>query len=169
MGVMMSYFAKYAYTTMDFFKWNEKKIIKIWLILFVLGIVLTFAFSQGAIFQLSQTEIPEASAGYFQDWRSMLEFSLGFFFLPLLLLVDIHTLVRKRISIVLYLFTFLFAAIFTYKNMHTLTNFFLEWESRFGLLKEGELSDMPKLWVHISAYAFLTFFNAMLMWWGSRK
>lgn len=165
----MGYFTKNAYTTLNFFKWNERRVMRVWLTVFVLGMVTTYAFSQGTIFQLRQPEIAQDSADKFRDWRSMFEFSLAFFFLPLLVLSNLYSLTTRRVNFVLYLFTFLYAAIFSYKNLQNMSELLFNWEKHFGILKDSlELSN-TSFWVHIFAYAFICIFNSVLIWWGLKK
>lgn len=169
MGVWMGYFTKNASTTMDFFKWNEKKVMRWWLSLFIVGMVLSYILSQGAIFQLQHTEIPEDSAFHFRDWRSMFEFSLAFFFLPLLLLANVFSLTTKKVNVFLYGFTFLYAAIFSYKNLQNISEFFQLWEKHFQIGSELLAQEASGVWVHISVYAFLCLFNMAFIWWGLKK
>ncbi|MBX2904307.1 MAG: hypothetical protein KF872_12235 [Chitinophagales bacterium] len=168
-GIWMGYFTRNASTTMEFFRWSEKRVMRVWLYLFIGGMLLTYALSQGTVFQLNNPLIPEDSADHFRDWRSMFEFSLAFFFLPLLVLANIYSLATKRINFFLYGFTFLYAAIFSYKNLQNLNEFFYRWESHFGLWKGEFPINTSAVWFHVAVYAFLCIFNLVFIWWGLRK
>lgn len=165
----MGYFTKNAYTTLNFFKWNDRRVMRVWLTVFILAMVITYTFSQVTIFQLRQTEIAQDSADRFRDWRSMFEFSLAFFFLPLLILSNLYSLTTRRVNYFLYLFTFLFAAIFSYKNLQNMDLLLYNWEQYFGILKERLPVNNITLWIHVCTYAFLCVFNSILIWWALKK
>jgi hypothetical protein len=169
MGIWMGYFIKNISSSMEFFKWNEKKVIVAWLAVFVIGIAASFWLSHGAEQQLKKTVIPEDSALHFQDWRSMFEFSMAFFFLPLLFLSNVYSVSTKRVNVLLYVFTFLYAALFSYKNLRHLNDFFQLWEKHFGVENLSVTQSFSHPWVYISVYAFLCLFNMISIGWGLKK
>jgi uncharacterized protein YacL len=168
-GVWMGYFNKKAFTNSDFFKLNPKKVLRNYMITFVVAVTVSFILSYIAQHMLTSGPIPEDNLIKYKDYKSIFTFSIYFFFIPLLIFANTQSLVSGKVAWVLYLLTFLFAALFIAKDSFILLDHVLRWMKFNHMQTDREYISTTLASSKAIIVAMVVAFNAAMMWWGMRK
>ncbi len=168
-GFMMGYLYKKSYTNAQFFDVDSQKLLRIFLIVFLLAIVSTFAFSWLTMHVLDNTSIPDESSMKYQDRKSIMIFLLNLFFLALMIISNLYSQAQKKVALIPYLLVFSFYVLFVLKDAYYISDYFSMWQKSLQLLK-GDLPDFHSTAWMKSTFAFtVTAFNALMIWWGLKK
>ncbi|MBP6731520.1 MAG: hypothetical protein KA149_05645 [Chitinophagales bacterium] len=168
-GFMMGFLYKKAYTTAQFFSIDPNKVLRVFTVVFVVAVFLTFGLSWYTLHVLSDIQIPDDSSIKYHDTKSVMIFFINLFFLILVLLANLYSQTQKKIAYIPYLLAFGFYAVFILKDAYSISDYFVFWQHSLQLLK-GDLPDFHSTGWMKSGLAFtVTLFNAGMIWWGLRK
>jgi anaerobic C4-dicarboxylate transporter len=167
---MMGYLYRKSYTTAQFFQVEPRRLLKIFLWVFGIAIVSTYAFSWLTVHALHDTTIPDDSSMKFKDSKSIMEFLLNFFFFALIVLANLYSQALKKIAWIPYLLALGFYAMFIIKDAYYISPYFDSWQQALKLLKEDLNDDFhSEAWIKNLLGLVVTAFNAFMIWWGLRK
>ena len=168
-GFMMGYLYKKANTNAQFFNIDSKKVLRIFTAVFCLAVVLTYALSWYTMHVLGDTKIPDESSMKYQNTKSIMIFTINFFFFVLIVLCNLYSQTLKKIAFIPYVLTLGFYAMFILKDAYYISDYFSLWQQSLQLLK-GDFPDFHTTGWTKSGLAFMvTSFNAAMIWWGLRK
>ncbi len=168
-GIWMGYFNKKAFTNSDFFKLDPSKVLRNYTITFVVAVIVSFILSYIAQNMLTNGPIPEDNLIKYKEFKSLFTFSIYFFFIPLLVFANTQSLVSGRVAWVLYLFTFLFAALFIAKDSFILLDQVFRWMKFNHMQTDKDYVSTTLASSKAVIVAFVIAFNAAMMWWSMRK
>jgi len=168
-GFMMGFLFKRSYTTAQFFQIEPKKLLRIFTTVFAVAVLVTFALSWFSVHVLSDTSIPDDSSMKYKDTKSVMVFLLNFFFLSLMIIVNLYSQALRKIAWMPYLLVFSFYFVFVIKDAYYISDYFILWQKSLLLLK-GDIPDFHSTGWMKTLFAFIvTLFNAAMVWWGLRK
>jgi len=168
-GFMMGYLYKKSFTTAQFFQVEPNKLLRVFTIVFLIAVVLTFALSWWTMHVLSNTNIPDESSMRYKDTKSVMIFLMNLFFLVLMIIANLYSQALKKIAIIPYLLVFGFYVLFVMKDAYYISDYFSMWQKSLQLLK-GDLPDLHSNgWMKTCLALIVTSFNALMVWWGLRK
>ncbi len=168
-GFTMVFLYKQTNTTAQLFKPDPLKVRKVFMIVFGVATVLTFALSWLTTYELQATNIPLEGSMKYQNMKSIMIFVLNFSFLALIILADAYSLALKKLAVVPYLLAIAFYSLFVLKDAYIISDYFSLWQKSLKLLK-GDLPDFhSSAWVKCWMGAAVTIFNVVLIWLGLRK
>ncbi len=168
-GFMMGFLYKRSFTTAQFFQVEPKKLLRVFTIVFVVAVVLTFALSWWTMHVLGNITIPDESSMKYKDTKSIMIFLLNLFFLVLMVIANLYSQARKKVALIPYLLVLGFYALFILKDAYYISDYFSMWQKSLQLLK-GDLPDFHSTgWMKSGLALIVTSFNAVMIWWGLRK
>ncbi len=168
-GFMMGYLYHQSNTSAQFFKFDPKKALRVFIFLFIIAIGITYFLSWWAMHALTSTQIPDESSMQYQNTKSVMIFLMNLFFLVLVVAANVYSQSIKQISPVPYLLAFGFYVLFVIKDAYYISDYFQVWKQSLNII-QGDLPDFhSKGWMK-TVFAFVvTSFNAFMIWWGMRK
>jgi hypothetical protein len=168
-GFMMGYLYRKTHTTAQFFDIEPKKLLKIFIWVFGIAVVSTYAISWLAMHALGSTTIPDDSSMKFKDTKSIMIFLLNFFFFALIVLANFYSQALKKIAFIPYLLALGFYVAFILKDAYFISDYFALWQKSMKILK-GDLPDFHSTaWMKSLLGFIVTSFNVLMIWWGLRK
>ncbi|MDW8273523.1 MAG: hypothetical protein RMJ53_04755 [Chitinophagales bacterium] len=168
-GIWMGYFVRHGSASTGFFKINSKTLFKLWLGLLVTGVVVTSLITFRVNYLIETSSSSNETVLRFRDWFNLSQFSVGFFFLPFLFISNLYSITVRQIEYVMYLLTFCFGALFSYRNSKLAQRMAEHVHSSLGdsSFNISFIADSP-IW-YISILGFLVLFNALAVAWGLKK
>ena len=168
-GFTMVYIYKQSNTTAELLKPDPKKVKKIFMIVFGVAVVITFALSWLTTYELQATNIPLEGSMKYENMKSVMLFVLNFSFLIMIIIANIYSLSLKKLAIVPYMLAAGFYVAFVLKDAYIISDYFSLWQKSLKLLK-GDLPDFHSTaWVKCWLGSGVTIFNVALIWLGLRK
>ena len=168
-GFTMVFIYKQTNTTAQILKPDPEKVKKIFMVVFGVATVLTFALSWFTTYELQATNIPLEGSMKYQNMKSVMIFVLNFSFLLMIILANAYSLSLKKLSVVPYLLAIGFYAGFVLKDAYIISDYFSLWQKSLKMLK-GDLPDFHSAaWVKCWLGTAVTAFNIILIWFGLRK
>jgi hypothetical protein len=168
-GLIMGLSSKQAIANLQVIKPNPVKVFRLFLILFTVAIVINLTLSYFATNSLTSANIPDEGSMKFQNFKSVMIFMQNLFFLALVVIANIYSLARKKISPIPYLLAIVLYTFFVLLDAHYLSDYYVVWQKSLRILK-GELPDFHSTaWIKCGLGASVTIFNAVMIWWGIRK
>ena len=168
-GFMMGFVYKKSITTAQFFNPDPKKALRIFMLVFVLAVVLTFFLSWYVLHVLSASTIPDEGSMQYQNTKSVMIFMMNLFFFALIILANVYSQSLKKVAFIPYLLALGFYFVFVVKDAYFISDYFVLWQKSLRLL-QGDLPDFhSKGWMKTFLAFTVTSFNAGMIWWGFRK
>ena len=168
-GFMMGYVYKKSITSAQFFNPDPKKALRVFIVIFGVGVVATFLLSWYTMHTLASTTIPDESSMRYQNAKSVMIFVLNFFFFALIVTSNAYSQSLKKVAIAPYLLAFGFYLVFVLKDAYYISDYYSVWQKSLQLL-QGDLPDFhSKGWIKTVLALTVTSFNALMIWWGMRK
>ena len=168
-GFMMAVLYKRTESTAAFFNPDPNRLLKSFTILFVVSLLLTFLASFFTMRALTHSQITEEGNMQYNSMKELMYFVLNFFFLVLMINVNLYSQARKAVAWGAYLLVFSFYALFVIKDAYYLTNYYIVWQKAMQLLT-GEIPDFTQRgWTKVGFGFLVTVLNAVVVWWGFRK
>jgi len=168
-GFTMVFIYKQTNTTARILKPDPEKVKKLFMIVFGVAAVLTFALSWFTTYELQASNIPLEGSMKYQNMKSLMIFVLNFSFLLMIILANAYSLTLKKLAIVPYLLAVGFYVAFVLKDAYIISDYFSLWQRSLKILK-GDLPDFHSTaWVKCWLGGAVTLFNVVLIWFGLRK
>ena len=168
-GLMMGTVYKRSFSNLEVLRFDPARIGRIFIIQTVLGASICLWLSYKSIHAFSEIGMAEDKAHIFEDYQNTLVYFLNLGFILMMIFANIHSMASKKISWLLYFFTF-----GVYASFAVIDNFFLQDTffhfKKMNQLWQGEFS-FANVWGYVSLFisAGLTAFNAYMTWWGLKK
>lgn len=168
-GFTMVFIYKQTNTTARILRPDPEKVKKLFLAVFGIAVVITFALSWFTTYELQSSNIPLEGSMKYQNMKSVMIFVLNFSFLAMIILANTYSLTLKKLSAWPYLLAIGFYMAFVLKDAYIISDYFSLWQKSLKMLK-GDLPDFHSTaWVKCWMGAGVTLFNAVLIWFGLRK
>ena len=168
-GFTMVFLYKQTNTTAQLFKPDPERVKKIFMIIFGVATVITFALSWLTTYELQASNIPLEGSMKYQNMKSIMIFVLNFSFLVMIILANAYSLTLKKLAIVPYLLALAFYSVFVLKDAYIISDYFSLWQKSLKLL-QGDLPDFHSgAWFKCWMGAAVAAFNIVLVWFGLRK
>ncbi|MFN8321608.1 MAG: hypothetical protein U0T74_03010 [Chitinophagales bacterium] len=168
-GFMMGFLYKRATTNAQFFNPDPKKSLRNFLVLFAIAVIVTFGLSWLTQEALGSSNIPDEVSMKFQNTKSVMIFMINLFFFLLIVFSNLYSQSLKKVGSIPYLLTFGFYFVFVMKDAYFISDYYTVWQKSMQLLK-GDLPDFHSVaWAKSGLALIVTFFNAVMIWWGFRK
>jgi hypothetical protein len=166
---MMGTVYKRTFTNLEVLRFNPARIARIYYIITALAVGVCLFLSYKAIHAFSEIGMAEDKAHIFEDYQNMLVYFLNLSFIVMMVLANVHSMASKKISYLLYFFTFGSYAAFAIIDNFFLQDTFFHFK-KMNQLWQGEFS-FANFWGFISLFisAGLTAFNAYMTYWGLKK
>lgn len=168
-GFMMGYLYHKSNTTAQFFKFDPNKALRVFMVIFIIAVAVTYLLSWLTMHSLASTQIPDESSMQYQNTKSVMIFLMNLFFLVLVVAANVYSQSVKKISPVPYLLAFGFYVLFVIKDAYYISDYFQLWKQSLNII-QGDLPDLHSKGLMKTSLALLvTSFNAFMIWWGLRK
>jgi hypothetical protein len=165
-GFMMGFLYKNAKSNNLVVNPDPAKTYRLFLNVFVIGVVALGALSYFTVRALKPAAIAEDSAIKFRDIKQVLIFFLTLFFMGLTIIANYHALSIKRVRPLPYLLIVCFYAVFILIDVHYISPHFADWQYTNHLLT-GDMPDYRATgWIKCGLGFAVTAFNAFMMWWA---
>lgn len=168
-GFMMGVLYKRATTTAPVLNPEPKKLLRVFIWTFGVGIAITFALSYFAPKALNSSPIPEENNIQYNNLKSVMVFAINLFFFALLIMANLYSQALKRFAPLPYILAFFFYALFILEDAYYITDYYMLWQKSMQLIK-GDIPDFTGLaWTKCLLALVVTCFNSIMIWWGLRK
>lgn len=165
-GFMMGFLYKNAKTNNVVVNPNPEKTYRLFLNVFIIGVVALGALSYFTVRALKPAAIVEDSAIRFRDMKSVLIFLLTVFFMGLTIIANYYSLSVHKLRVMPYFLIVCFYSAFILVDVHFISPRFADWQYTNHLLT-GDMPDFRATgWVKCSLGFAVTAFNAIMMWWS---
>lgn len=168
-GFMMGYLYKRAFTNAQFFNPEPRKALRLFISVYVLAVLSTFALSWITTHLLARTSIPEDGSIKYQNTHSVMIFTLNFFFFALTVLANFYSQSLKKMAWVPYVLTFGFYAIFILKDAYYISTYYMVWLKAMHEAPGDMGTIISNAWEKCGIGAVVILFNYGMIWWGFRK
>jgi hypothetical protein len=168
-GFMMGVLYKKAITSAQALNPQPQKLLRIFLWVFGIGVIVTFALSYFAPKVLTSTPIPEENNIHYNNLKSLMIFAINVFFFAQVIVANLYSQALKRLAPFPYVLAFCFYAVFILKDAYYITDYYILWQKSMQLI-HGDVPDFTGLaWTKCLLALGVTAFNAVMIWWGVRK
>lgn len=168
-GFMMGFLYKRATTNAQFFNPIPKNSLRNFLVLYGIAILVTFVLSWLTEHAMDPGTLRDEVSVKYQNTKSVMIFMLNVFFFLLMIFSNLYSQSLKKVAVIPYLLTFGFYFVFIIKDAYYISAYYTIWQKSMQLLK-GDLPDFHSVaWAKTALALAVTFFNAIMMWWGFRK
>jgi hypothetical protein len=169
LGFIMVYLYRQTNTTAKIFKPDPKNAMKLFLFVFVVATVTTFALSHLTTYELNSSSIASENAEKYQNVNSVMLFMINFFFFLLVMLSNAYSLALKKLAIGPYLLTIGFYALFIIKDTYYIVDYYNIWQKSLEILK-GESADLHHMGqLKCALGSAVTLLNAGMVWFSLRR
>jgi len=168
-GFMMGFLYKRSHSSSQFFSPDPVKMFRIFILTLVLAIIFVLGVSWYGSHSLSPDAIPEENALRFENTKSVVVFSINFFFFLLVILANAYSQALKRIAFLPYLLAACFYVAFILADAYFISDTFTLWQKSLQIfqIKVTDLNNIDRLKCGLAIT--VTCFNAFMIWWGMRK
>jgi len=168
-GFMMGFLYKRANSTAKLFNPDAKQALRIFIAAFILAIGITFTLSWFTTRALYVTAIPEEANIKYTNLKSVMVFSVNFWFFVLVILANVYSQALKKLEIFPYIFAIAFYILFILKDAYFISDYYIFWQKSMQLIR-GDIPDFTQTALTKCFLGFVvTGFNAFMVWWGLRK
>lgn len=168
-GFMLAFLYKKTFTTANVLSPDPKRILRIFLTIFISAVVIIYGLSWYATYSLRTAEIPEEGRVKFESFTQLVHFLVSVAFFVLVLFSNILSQTIKKIAPVPYLLAALFYALFTLKASYHLNDYYLLWQKSLNLLAGPVHFEHSNSWFKAGIGLGVTGFNVLITWWSLRK